>query len=76
MSLSHPAQPPRREARIRYLDADYEILQQGDFVRCAVTGQAVALPDLRYWDVAAQQPFASAEAAFGRRLTTGFAGPA
>ena len=55
----------RTEAVIRYLAADIEVLREGDFVRCAMTGQAIALGGLLYWDVARQEPFASAEVAFG-----------
>ena len=57
----------RREAKIRYLDADFQVIREGEFVRCAATGQAIPLNDLRYWDVARQQPYRSAEAAFGMR---------
>ena len=64
-------QQPRREARIRYLDADFQIVQEGDFVRCSATGNAISLNDLRYWDVARQKPYASAEVAFSQRLRTG-----
>ena len=56
---------PRTEAVVKYLPADLEILREGDFVRCAATGRAIALDDLRYWDVARQAPFVSATAAFG-----------
>ena len=61
----------RREAVIRYLDADFEVVREGDFVRCAATGQAIPLGHLRYWNVARQQPFGSAEAAFADRLRSG-----
>jgi hypothetical protein len=64
-------QQPRREARIRYLDADFQIVQEGEFVRCSATGNPIPLNDLRYWDVARQQPFGSAEAAFSQRLKSG-----
>ena len=57
---------PRTEAVVKYLPADLEILREGDFVRCAVTGRAIALDDLRYWDVARQVPFVSATEAFGQ----------
>jgi len=59
------------EAKLKYLDADFEVLREGDFVRCAATGQAIPLTSLRYWNVARQQPFGSAEAAFADRLRTG-----
>ena len=57
---------PRTEAVVKYLPADLEILREGDFVRCGVTGRAIALDDLRYWDVARQVPFVSATEAFGQ----------
>lgn len=61
-------QHPRREAVIRYLDADFQVVREGDFVRCAATGEPIPLNDLRYWDVTLQQPYRSAEAAFVEHL--------
>lgn len=58
----------RNEARVRYLDGEFEVLSPGDFVRCAVTGQPIALPDLRYWSVDAQEAYASAEISLKRYL--------
>ena len=54
------------EARLRYLDGEFQVLTPGDFVRCAVTEQPIALPDLRYWSVELQEAYASAEIAFQR----------
>ena len=59
-----------REAKLRYLDADYQVVVQGDFVRCAVTGQAIQLEELRYWSVSRQEAYASAEVATKRYLET------
>jgi hypothetical protein len=39
------------------------VLAPGDHVICALTGAAITLDDLRYWNVARQEPYASAEAA-------------
>ena len=64
-------QQPRREAVIRYMDADFQVVREGDFVRCAATGEPIALTDLRYWNVPRQQPFRSAEAAFAECLRIG-----
>lgn len=58
----------RNEAKIRYLDGEFEVLSPGDFVRCAVTGQPITLPDLRYWSVDAQEAYASAEISLQRYL--------
>ena len=49
------------EARLRYSDGEFQVLNPGDFVRCAVTGEPIALPDLRYWSVELQEAYASAK---------------
>lgn len=54
------------EAKLRYLDGEFQVLTPGDFVRCAVSGEPIALPDLRYWSVDLQEAYASAEIAFER----------
>jgi hypothetical protein len=60
--------PGAREAKLRYEDADFSILAQGDYVRCAVSGQPIRLDELKYWSVARQEPYATAEIAFRRHL--------
>ncbi len=37
------------EARVRYLDGDFQVISPGSFVRCAVTGVPIKLDELRYW---------------------------
>jgi hypothetical protein len=54
------------EARVRYLDNEYQVLGAGDFVRCAVTGEVIALPELRYWSVERQEAYANPAAALKR----------
>jgi len=59
------------EAELRYLDGDYEIVKPGAFVRCAVTGAAIPLEELKYWSVERQEAYADAQAATKRfRETT------
>jgi hypothetical protein len=55
------------EAKLRYLDGEFQVLTPGDFVRCAVTSEQIALPDLRYWNVELQEAYASASIAFERQ---------
>ncbi len=50
------------EARIRYLDGDYQVISPGSFVRCAVTGVPIPLEELRYWSVARQEAYVDAAA--------------
>jgi hypothetical protein len=51
------------EAQLRYLDADFDVLKPGGFVRCAVTDRVIPLNQLRYWSVDRQEPYADAAAA-------------
>jgi hypothetical protein len=56
------------EARVRYGDGDFTVLSAGDFVRCAVTGEPIPLPNLKYWSVGLQEAYASAEISLTRYL--------
>lgn len=53
---------PATEAALHYLDGDFRVVRPGAFVRCAVTGLPIQLSDLRYWNVALQEAYASPEA--------------
>jgi hypothetical protein len=57
-----------RPARLHYLAGTYRVLSPGDHVLCAVTGQRIALDELRYWSVARQEAYATAEAAVAAEL--------
>ena len=62
--------PGGKEARIRYLDGDFQVLSPGAFVRCAVTGETIPLDELKYWSVARQEPYATAEVSLSRELAS------
>jgi hypothetical protein len=47
------------EAKLRFLDGDYEVLEPGAYVVCAVTGTQIPLEALRYWSVDLQEAYAS-----------------
>lgn len=53
-----------REAKIKYLDADFQILLPGAYVTCAMTGNQIPIDELRYWSVARQEAYADAAASF------------
>ena len=59
------------EARLRYLDGDFQVVMPGAFVRCAVTGIEIPLDDVKYWSVKRQEPYADASAALKRYEETG-----
>lgn len=58
--------PAAVEAEIEFLDGDFRVRKPGAYVRCAVTGQPIALEDLRYWNVDLQEAYASPEAKLER----------
>lgn len=53
-----------REAKIRYLDGDFQILMPGTHVICAMTGRTIPLDELRYWSVARQEAYVDAQASY------------
>jgi hypothetical protein len=60
-----------KAAKLHYMANGFRMLSSGDHVVCAVTGEQIPLDELRYWSVARQEPYASAEistrAALGQR---------
>ncbi len=52
-----------REARLHYMANGFRMLVQGDHVKCALSGAAIPLEEVRYWSVAKQQPYATPELA-------------
>ena len=57
-----PSAPQRGEAEVKYLDGDFRVVRPGAFVRCAVTGVAIPLEELKYWSVDLQEAYATPEA--------------
>lgn len=60
--------PGAREARIRYLDGDFQVTSPGSFVHCAVTGARIPLDELKYWSVARQEAYVDATASLQREI--------
>ncbi|NIJ23887.1 hypothetical protein FHT01_001429 [Sphingomonas japonica] len=52
-----------RTARLHYMANGFRMLTQGDHVLCAVTREPIPLDHLRYWSVARQEPYATAQIA-------------
>jgi hypothetical protein len=60
--------PMAGEAEVKYLDGDFRVVRPGAFVRCAVTGVAIPLEELKYWSVDLQEAYASPEAVLRRHF--------
>jgi hypothetical protein len=56
MLMSNTARP----ARLHYMANSFRVLSPGDHVICAVSGDRIAIEDLRYWSVTRQEAYASA----------------
>ena len=54
----------KKLAKIKYLPNNFQIIENGDFVICAVSGKKINLEDLTYWNVDLQEPYFSYNEAF------------
>ena len=57
----------KKLAKIKYLPNNFEIIDPGDYVVCAVSGKKIDLENLTYWNVELQEPYYSHEEAFIKR---------
>ncbi len=49
----------KKLAKIKYLPNNFQILENGDHVICAVSGKKIALVNLTYWNVELQEAYFS-----------------
>ena len=49
----------KKLAKIKYLPNNFEILEPGDHVICAVSDKKIPLEKLTYWKVDLQEPYFS-----------------
>jgi hypothetical protein len=66
LNRSDRSSPINGEAEVKFLDGDFRVVRPGAYVRCAVTGQAIPLEELKYWSVDLQEAYASPEAVLER----------
>tara|TARA_Y100000741_G_scaffold359336_1_gene339840 strand:+ start:1072 stop:1272 length:201 start_codon:yes stop_codon:yes gene_type:complete len=51
-------------AKLEYLPNNFKILEDGDYVICAVSEKKIYLDQLNYWSVELQEPYFSYKEAF------------
>jgi hypothetical protein len=56
------------EAKLLFKQHDFEILEYGFFVTCAVTGAQIPIEELRYWSVPRQEAYIDAAVSLKREL--------
>ena len=49
----------KKLAKIKYLPNNFEVLNDGDHVICALSGKKIPLNKLTYWNVDLQEPYYS-----------------
>ena len=49
----------KKLAKLKYLPNNFEIIENGDYVICAVSGKSISLESLNYWNVELQEPYHS-----------------
>ena len=49
----------KKLAKIKYLPNNFQILENGDYVICAVSGKQIAIENLTYWNVELQEAYYS-----------------
>ena len=49
----------KKLAKIKYLPNNYEIIENGDYVVCSISGKKIPLEKLNYWNVELQEPYYS-----------------
>ena len=49
----------KKKAKLIYKHNSFDIIEQGDYVLCAITGKEINLKDLNYWNVDLQEAYFS-----------------
>ncbi len=49
----------KKLAKIKYLPNNFEIIEDGDHVICAISGKQIPINKLNYWSVEEQEPYFS-----------------
>jgi len=49
----------KKLAKIKYLPNNFEIIEQGDYVICAISGKKIEIEKLTYWNVDLQEAYYS-----------------
>jgi len=60
----------KKLAKLKYLPNNFQIIENGDYVECAVSGKKIELEKLTYWNVELQEPYFSFKEASKKRENT------
>ena len=54
----------KKLAKIKYLANNFQVVENGDHVLCAISGKQIRLEELNYWNVDLQEAYYSYKEAF------------
>ena len=57
----------KKLAKIKYLPNNFQVIEKGDYVECAVTGKKIEIENLTYWNVELQEAYFSYKEASQKR---------
>ena len=57
----------KKLAKIKYLPNNFQVIENGDYVVCAVSGKKISIENLTYWNVELQEAYYSYKEAFLKR---------
>tara|TARA_B100000700_G_C14943842_1_gene808131 strand:- start:708 stop:899 length:192 start_codon:yes stop_codon:yes gene_type:complete len=57
----------KKLAKLKYLPNNFEIIEVGDHVICAISGKKISLDKLNYWNVELQEAYYSYKEASEKR---------
>ena len=49
----------KKKAKLKYKNNSFEIIEEGDYVLCAISGKQIFLKNLNYWNVEFQEAYFS-----------------
>ena len=48
-----------KKAKIKYLPNNFQVIEEGDYVECAISGKRIDIENLTYWNVDLQEAYYS-----------------
>jgi hypothetical protein len=57
----------KKLAKIRYFPNNFQIIETGDYVICAVSNKEISIENLTYWNVELQEAYYSYKEAYKKR---------
>ena len=57
----------KKLAKIKYLPNNFQIIEEGDHVVCAISGKQISIENLNYWNAELQEAYFSYKEAHQKR---------